>query len=186
MQISIKNPYKFKSILGEVIKFTSKDKYQTALQSVRFYRHKIGSYLVMEAVDGYRMIQETVDADFAFAGDEEAFSLLASDLKLVSKSLISEIGVNPETVTFTTFDNVQMTLKISESHSLTFERIAPKDPPGFSILMDPKKLMSVCQAFKDVEGIRLDFHGELGPCVVYRGSKPEKATGCAMVLPLHP
>ena len=40
MQISIRNPYKFKFILGEVIKFTSKDKHKTALQSVHFYRHK--------------------------------------------------------------------------------------------------------------------------------------------------
>jgi DNA polymerase III sliding clamp (beta) subunit (PCNA family) len=185
MKITIHNPREFKTKLSAAIDFTSKDDSRIALQSVRFTRHIMGSHLVMEAIDGFRMIQETLNVRFD-SDDDVEFSLSASDLKMVAKTLVSVIEVDDKTVTFTTVEKAQMTFKITESHSVSFESVKPKSDPLFSILVDPKKLMSACKAFKDEDGIRLYFRNELDPILIYRGSNPEKATGCAMVLPMRP
>ena len=163
----------------------SKDEFRPVLTGIHLYL-KDGR-LVVEAVDGFRIMQTSVEV---IESDVESFDCLFDynvPIK-ATKREINGIDIHQPDAESVDFADVMTRQKISyriiEGEPMKTDQIWPDKEPEYEIVLNPKYVMELAKAYKDDNAIKFKFYGNLRPVVVVPEAKNPKPSK-ALVLPLR-
>lgn len=165
-----------------------KDEYRPVLTGIHLYL-KAGR-LCVETVDGYRMMQtsiEILESDFQ---QDELFDCIF-DYNMPIKATKKEVSAmnidlpDEKTVSFTdVLSGQNISYKIIQGEFINTESLWPTEEPEYQILLNAQYLANLGKAFQNGQGILLSFYGATRPVIASLGHDSLKNTR-GLVLPLR-
>ena len=180
------NKLDFKEALDFVKCAVSKDKYRPFLTGIHLQVK--GSRLIVEAVDGYRVMQASVEI---LESDTENFDCIFNynmSIKATKKDFDNNMDIeitNDKTVIFEDISAHQsISYCLIKGEYFNTDNIWPECEPEYQVRLNPKFLAELAKAYKDKGSVLLSFYGELKPVIASIDNKPTD-NGRGMLLPLR-
>ena len=182
------NKLELKNAIDFVKCAVSKDEYRPILTGIHLQVK--GSRLIVEAVDGYRLMQASAEIIENNNGQDESFDCVFDyniPIKATKKDFDNNMDIkitNDKTVIFEDISAHQsISYKTINGSFFNTDNIWPEGEPEFQVRLNPKFLSELAKAYKDKGSVLLSFYGELNPVISSIENKPTD-NGRGLLLPL--